>query len=153
WLPSSIGISFHTDAEVLDVTCSAARYVTEKGRVRRWHREPLPQESFRIAPGTSRVPVFAGRGELRILRRPCGAGELVTVALANSAVSSDGKGDWDDMLFQVGLEIGIADGRILEYPAARLVSRDPEEQELRLQYRHVRTHAVGNGCAVEEQTD
>lgn len=153
WLPSSIGISFHTDADVLTVACSAARYVTEKGRARRWHREPLPQEHHRIARGTSRVPVFEGRAELRILRRPCGTGELVTVALANRAVSSGGKGERDDMLFQVELEIGIADGRLLEYPTARLVSRDPEEQELRLQYRHVRTYAVGNGCAVEERTD
>jgi hypothetical protein len=153
WLPSSIGISFHTDAKVLTVTCAAARYLTEKGRTRRWHREPLPPETHRVGPETSSVPVFEGRGELRILRRPCGTGELITVALANSAVSSDGKGDWDDMLFQVGLDIGIADGRLLEYPAVRLVSRDPEEQELRLQYRHVRTYAVGNGCAVEEHTD
>lgn len=153
WLPSSIGISFHTDARELTVGCSAARYVTERGRTRRWRREPFPEERHRIQPGTSRVPVFEGRGEIRILRRPCGAGELITVALANRAVSGDGKGDWDDMLFQVGLDIGIADGRLLEYPAVRLVSRDPEEQELRLQYRHVRTYAVGNGCAVEEKTD
>ncbi|WP_026922896.1 helicase-related protein [Glycomyces arizonensis] len=151
WLPSSIGISFYTDAEDLEVRCGAARYRIEKGRSRRWHRESLPEETYKIGPGTSLLDVLGQRGELRIVRRPCGSGELITVSLVNSAITADGKDHWDDMLFQVTLDVDIIEGRLLEYPSARLVSTDPEEHELRLQYRHVRTYAVGNGCAVEER--
>jgi hypothetical protein len=151
WLPSSIGISFYTDAATLMVECSAARYRTEKGRRRSWHRIPMPTEQHDVFVGDDKVKVLEGRAEIRVLRRPLAGGDLVTVALANSAAAADDDRAVDDMLFQVGLKITAVDGRILEYPEVRLMSRDPEEQELRLQYRHVRTHAVGNGCAVVEQ--
>lgn len=154
WLPSSMGITFFTDAATLNVGCQAARYRLEPGRTRRWHRIPMPDETHKLAPGTTKVSVFDGRGELLIQRRPCGSGSLITIALANKTVAGkDGGTDWDRMLFQVGLDIDIPEGQLLEYPSARLISRDPEERELRLQYRHVRPYAVGNGCAVEERPD
>lgn len=80
----------------------------------------------------------------------------MTVALVNTARTEPALGrsaQWDRMLFQVALGVRPCDGRVLQYPSVRLASRDPEEQELRLQYRHVRTHAVGHGCAVEESGD
>ncbi|MFC0847508.1 helicase-related protein [Streptomyces noboritoensis] len=57
--------------------------------------------------------------------------------------------DRDLMLFQAELRATTVGGRILEYPSTRLNSRDEEEQELRVQYRHIVTRAVGHGCAVE----
>jgi hypothetical protein len=157
WLPSSLGLSFYTDATTIDVRCAGARYKTlaatgERGR--RWERVPLPEETHALGPDRDHVPVLDGRAEIRIRRRAFGSGQLVTVALVNIAHHEPTLGkatQWDRMLFQIELEARPADGDVLPYPSVRLASRDPEEQELRLQYRHVRTHAVGHGCAVEER--
>ncbi|MEU6809792.1 helicase-related protein [Streptomyces sp. NPDC046831] len=159
WLPSSLGFSFYTDADTVEIDCSAARYETRAGateRGRSWQRIPLPAETHRLGPDRDHVTVLDGRAELRVRRRAFGSGRLITVALVNAAHHEPGLGKaahWDRMLFQVKLQARPVDGRVLQYPSVRLASRDPEEQELRLQYRHVRTHAVGHGCAVEELYD
>ncbi|MEV0093675.1 helicase-related protein [Streptomyces sp. NPDC050738] len=156
WLPASLGISFYTDAVSVEVTCTAARYETlksEPGRGRRWHRTSFAPETHVIGPDRETVPVLDGRAEIRLRRRSYGDGTLITVALVNVARhdNADGKApSWDDMLFQCGLTVRPTDGAVLPYPSVRLASRDPEERELRLQYRHVVTHAVGHGCAVRE---
>ncbi|WP_328914387.1 MULTISPECIES: helicase-related protein [unclassified Streptomyces] len=156
WLPASLGLSFYTDAVRVEVCCAAARYETlrnEPGHGRRWRRVPLSPETHTVGPDRETVPVLDGRAEIRLRRRSYGDGTLVTVALVNTARhdGSDGKApSWDDMLFQCGLTVKPADGAVLPYPSVRLASRDPEERELRLQYRHVVTHAVGHGCAVRE---
>ncbi|MFE0676153.1 helicase-related protein [Streptomyces sp. NPDC058867] len=157
WLPASLGLSFYTDADLIEVSCAAARYETlrnEPGRGRRWRRVPLAPETHVIGADRDTVPVLDGRAEIRLRRRSYGAGTLVTVALVNTARhdGTDGRApSWDDMLFQSGLSVRPADGTVLPYPSVRLASRDPEERELRLQYRHVVTHAVGHGCAVREE--
>ncbi|MFE1361477.1 helicase-related protein [Streptomyces harbinensis] len=159
WLPSSLGLSFYTGAADIEVRCTAARYETAKGeprRGRRWRRVPLPPERYTIGADRETVPVLAGRAEIRVRRRSYGAGTLITVALVNTARhdGTDGRTpSWDDMLFQCRLEVRPTEGTVLPYPSVRLASRDPEERELRLQYRHVVTHAVGHGCAVREQRD
>lgn len=156
WLPASLGISFYTDAVDVEVTCAAARYETQRnepGRGRRWQRVPIPTETHPIGPDREEVPVLDGRAKIQLTRRSYGDGTLITVALVNEAHhdGSDGKvPSWDDMLFQCRLTVRPADGSVLPYPSVRLASRDPEERELRLQYRHVVTHAVGHGCAVRE---
>ncbi|MFF2205254.1 helicase-related protein [Streptomyces sp. NPDC058145] len=157
WLPASLGLSFYTDASRIEVSCTAARYETRRndsGRGRRWQRVPLPPETHTISPGRKDVPVLDGRARIQVTRRSYGDGTLITVALINEK-HHDGSGgkapSWDDMLFQCGLTVRPADGSVLPYPSVRLASRDPEERELRLQYRHVVTHAVGHGCAVREE--
>ncbi|CBG68746.1 MULTISPECIES: helicase-related protein [Streptomyces] len=159
WLPSSLGFSFYTDATTVEVRCAGARYVTHSAtgdRGRRWERVVLPTEDHTLGPDRDHIDVLDGRAELRFRRRHFGVGQLVTVALVNAARHEPNLGktaQWDRMLFQVRLEARPLDGEVLQYPSVRLASRDPEEQELRLQYRHVRTHAVGHGCAVEERYD
>ncbi|GGR26264.1 helicase-related protein [Streptomyces roseolus] len=161
WLPSSLGFSFYTDAPTLEIVCGAARYETRQGdRARHWRRIPLPVETVTVDVADHKSEVLDGRAEIRLRRRSFGGGRLVTVALVNSARASTlptaGRGrsaQWDRMLFQVRLEVRPRGGRIRPYPSVRLASRDPEEQELRLQYRHVVTHAVGHGCAVDELRD
>lgn len=155
WLPSSLGISFYTDATELQVTCSAARYLTEQGeRARQWRREPLPEETIPLGPKDDNPKkVFDGRGELTVHWRPFSEGHLVTVGLANAVRAGDEDSRtpaWDRMLFQACLGVTVPGGRIRQYPSITLISRDEEEQELRLQYRHVRTYAIGHGCAVGE---
>ncbi|MER5650679.1 helicase-related protein [Streptosporangium sp. NPDC002524] len=159
WLPSSLGISLFTDATQLQVVCRAARYVTHPGSRRTWQREPLPDEEITVSLDTRERPVFGGRGLVRVRWRVFAGRRLVTVALVNAAeaikqipgVRTPPK--WDDMLFQVSLEAGPVDGEILPYPSVQLTSRDEEEQELRLQYLHAVTHAVGHSCAVDELAD
>ncbi|GAA0947049.1 helicase-related protein [Actinocorallia libanotica] len=156
WLPASLGISFYTDAVDVEVSCAAARYETQRngpGRGRRWQRIPLRPETHAIGPDREEVPVFDGRAKIQLTRRSYGAGTLITVALVNEKhhdPADDKAPDWDDMLFQCRLSVRPADGAVLPYPSVRLASRDPEERELRLQYRHIVTHAVGHGCAVRE---
>ncbi|WP_316755393.1 helicase-related protein [Streptomyces herbicida] len=159
WLPSSLGFSFYTDATTIEVACVGARYETRAAtgeRGRRWERVPLAAETHTLTPDRDRVQVLDGRAEVLVTRRVFGTGQLVTVALVNTARHEQAMGkaaQWDRMLFQVGLEARPTDGGVRQYPSVRLASRDPEEQELRLQYEHVRTHAVGHGCAVEEVHD
>ncbi|MET7635711.1 helicase-related protein [Streptomyces sp. NPDC005078] len=159
WLPSSLGISFYTDAGTIEVGCGGARYATlpaQGDRHRRWQRVPLPDETHILETGRDHVTVLDGRAEIRVRRRTFGTGQLVTVALVNTARTEQNLGratQWDRMLFQVALEVRPVDGAVLQYPSVRLASRDLEEQELRLQYQHVRTYAVGHGCAVAEERD
>ncbi|MGW7609574.1 helicase-related protein [Streptomyces sp. NPDC054766] len=156
WLPASLGISFYTDAVDVEVSCGAARYETQRnepGRGRRWKRVPLTSETHTVGLDRNEVPVLDGRAKIQLTRRSYGAGTLITVALVNEKHhdGADGKApDWDDMLFQCRLSVRPTGGAVLPYPSVRLASRDPEERELRLQYRHVVTHAVGHGCAVRE---
>ncbi|MEU3217048.1 helicase-related protein [Streptomyces sp. NPDC006971] len=159
WLPSSLGLSLFTTAAELRVTVEGARYLTERGeRGRCWRRVPLPAEAHSLKPGEPKALVFDGRGEIRVTWRTFGHGRLVTVALVNTARASrqllgaaERERQWDNMLFQVGLDVDVIDGEVLPYPGVRLASRDEEEQELRLQYRHVKTYAVGHGCAAREE--
>ena len=151
WLPSTMGMSFFTNATELSVACSAARYPvtgrTDRGRV--WQRAPLPEEQVRINAEAPAATIFDGHAQLTSRWRAYGVGYLVTVAIANTQPTAKGDAKWDNLLFQVGFSVEPLDGLIREYPSFQLASTDPEEQELRLQYRHVRTFAVGHGCAVE----
>ncbi|MCF2529189.1 helicase-related protein [Yinghuangia soli] len=151
WLPSSLGFSFFTDADHIEVTCGAARYVTSRDHGRRsWQRRPRLSTTTVVTNGTTPVPVLDDHGRLHVRWRPFGFGHLVTCVLANAHDEEESTHtDRDLMLFQAELQATTLDGTILEYPSTRLSSRDEEEQELRVQYRHIVTRAVGHGCAVE----
>ncbi|MFI5670525.1 helicase-related protein [Streptomyces sp. NPDC051704] len=152
WLPSSVGFSFFTDARHIKVTCEASRYVTSRhGGRRSWQRQPRLRSTKAVEAGQrTPIPVLDGHGMLHIRWRPFATGHLVTCVLANAHDEEESRRkDRDLMLFQAALEATSVDGTILEYPSTRLNSRDEEEQELRVQYRHVLTRAVGHGCAVE----
>lgn len=157
WLPSSLGFSFFTNARRIEVTCGASRYVTSReGGRRSWRRQPrLSAKETVSVDGTTPIPVLDGHGRLHVRWRPFGVGHLVTCVLANAHDEEESSHkDRDLMLFQAELTATTLDGTtILEYPSTRLNSRDEEEQELRVQYRHIVTRAVGHGCAVEWDED
>ncbi len=162
WLPSSLGLSLFTDARSLRIACRSSRYAVERNEGRRlWRRVPLDEEVIEVSESVD-VPVHEGRAVLRVRRRPYAGAWLVTVALVNAAVAEppDSPGatghrpprtDWERMLFQASFSAEPLGGAFLEYPDVLLTSRDPEEEELRLQYQHVRTFTVGHGCAVTEE--
>ncbi|GAU67834.1 hypothetical protein SSP35_05_04010 [Streptomyces sp. NBRC 110611] len=152
WLPSSLGFSFFTNAHRIEVSCGASRYVTSReGGRRSWRRQPRlsATETIGVEQRDS-IPVLDGHGRLHVRWRPFGSGHLVTCVLANAHHEEESAyKDRDLMLFQAELQATTLGGTILEYPSTRLNSRDEEEQELRVQYRHIVTRAVGHGCAVE----
>ncbi|XRQ09282.1 helicase-related protein [Actinomadura welshii] len=151
WLPASMGISLYTDAEELKLVCRAARYETQRGKVRKWQRVSLEDFEGTFTAGTVEKDIWGARAQLRLRWRSFAGKRLVTVALVNAKKAEKDHGSqWDDMLFQVSLEVRPDGGELLQYPSVRLTSRDLEEQELRLQYRHVVTHGVGHSCAVDE---
>ncbi|MBZ3901028.1 helicase-related protein [Streptomyces griseiscabiei] len=152
WLPSSLGFSFFTNASRLKVTCGASRYVTSReGGRRNWRRQPrLCATETVTADQTDPILVLEGHGRLHVRWRPFAAGHLVTCVLANAHDEEESPyKNRDLMLFQAELQMTTLGGTVLEYPSIRLNSRDEEEQELRVQYRHIVTRAVGHGCAVE----
>lgn len=152
WLPSSLGFSFFTNARRIEVTCEASRYVTSReGGRRSWHRQPRLSTTETVTmEQTTPIRVLDGHGRLHVRWRPFGAGHLITCVLANAHSEEESTHkDRDLMLFQAHLQATTLEETILEYPSTRLNSRDEEEQELRVQYRHIVTRAVGHGCAVE----
>ncbi|MFI6474066.1 helicase-related protein [Streptomyces sp. NPDC050516] len=152
WLPSSLGFTLFTNAHHIEVTCSASRYVTiREGGRRSWLRQPRLSTTKTVTPEcTKSISVLEGHGRLHTRWRPFGVGHLVTCVLANAHSEEESPHkDRDLMLFQAELEATTLGGSILEYPSTRLNSRDEEEQELRVQYRHIVNRAVGHGCAVE----
>ncbi|XVQ86477.1 helicase-related protein [Microbispora siamensis] len=151
WLPSSMGISLYTDADELTLICRGARYETRRGKVRTWQRVPLEDFEETFKAGEFERDIWDNRAQIRLRWRSFAGNRLVTVALVNTKKAMEDHGSqWDDMLFQVSLEVRPVDGELLRYPSIRLTSRDLEEQELRLQYREVVTRAVGHSCAVDE---
>ncbi|MGW2009384.1 helicase-related protein [Streptomyces nigrescens] len=156
WLPSSLGFSFFTDAHRIEVSCEASRYLTfREGGRRSWRRQARLSTTTTVDIGTPNpVPCLDGHGRLHVRWRAFGDGHLVTCVLANEHQEEESRHkDRDLMLFQVALRATTQDGTVLEYPSTRLNSRDEEEQELRVQYRHIVTRAVGHGCAVEWDDD
>ncbi|MFZ3570313.1 helicase-related protein [Streptomyces sp. BH097] len=156
WLPSSLGFSFFTNASRIHVTCAASRYSTSReGGRRTWQRLPRLSSTPTVSTeDTDPVEVLDGHGRLHVRWRPFGGGSLVTCVLANAHREDESSHkDRDLMLFQAELSARTLDGTVLEYPSTRLNSSDEEEQELRVQYRHMVTRAVGHGCAVEWSED
>ncbi|MCU7730918.1 helicase-related protein [Actinoplanes sp. KI2] len=122
-------------------------------RTRRvWRRHPLAAEQVELTGPRPPIEVLEGRARLHVRWRPVADGALVTVTLVNAEVAEgDVKVDrlWDKMLLQTQITVTVADdGAILEYPSLAAASHDEEEEELRLQHRDARTHAIGHGCAV-----
>ena len=158
WLPSSLGLSFFTNANTLQVTCHAATYEREESNGRRsWKRNRLSpsKRTFDLDAPLIQASVLDGHARVHIRRRRYPHGWLVTCALVNVHVETeaDRERDREHTLYQVGLTVRPLDGEIKEYPSTRLTSRDPEEQELRVQYRHAKTFSVGHGCATTEHVE
>lgn len=151
WLPSSIGMTFFLSGEP-EVVCtiSAARY--ESTGKKMWTRRSLPLEKVTLVQqgDSSEVSegVFDDRASLRAYWRPFSGGRLVTVTLTNTQVQAlPGQIEAEGCLFQVSLRCEAQGSRILEYPSTQLLSRDSEEQELRLLYRARKSFAIGHGAA------
>jgi hypothetical protein len=157
-LPSSAGISFYIDPGVtLEIDVWASRYEEQRIKTKKlWRRLPVkkPSQPERIIvrhperSTESKESVFSGLAEVSVVWRLLGDGYLVTVTLLNSH-SGDvfGLEAVKNTLFQVGLKCVPVGGNIRSYPTALTALSGAEEQELALQYGHIRTFAIGHGCA------
>jgi hypothetical protein len=154
WMPSSAAISFFVSSSQISCRPWGAAYEEIEPR-KKWQRVPLAEHddktgAVNLTTASPEATVLHGRGVLVSKWRPLGDGHLVTVSLINTAVSEDpNKVDPCLCLYQVGFECTPVDGEILEYPRVDALTRDKEEEELRVLYRRIRTFAVGHGCSAE----
>jgi hypothetical protein len=148
-LPSSVALSFYvTGSEPrLDCTVAAARYVAEG---RQWRRVPGSRETVTLTPGSAPVKCLGGSSHLVSRWREGGDGHVVTVALVNR-IRTDNPSlhEPDRCLFQVEMVCAASSGKIADYPATENLAVGDDDAELALRYRHVKTYAVGHGCAAD----
>ncbi|WP_413318043.1 helicase-related protein [Agrococcus sp. 1P02AA] len=157
WRPSSIAVSFVTDASILNVQVDAATYsAEEQDDTASWRRSPWSRSVEGLArDATSReLDVNGRRARIDTVWRPHPSGSMVTVALRNLENESDTQREIvEKMLFQVALAIDPADGSIVEYVRIADRLRSEEAEELALRFRAKRLFAVGHGVAVDWTAD
>jgi hypothetical protein len=163
WMPSSCGLSFFLAGDgAVCCTVTGARYekdtdkdqdsegAAKAGHRSKWRRIPFASKEIVLSSKDTDKPVFGGRGLVRSVWRPMGNGQLVTVTLLNAAeapAESDPKSE--ECLFQVALRCRPERGTFSEYPRVEHLTRDAEEEELRLVYRHSAVFAVGHNTSVD----
>ena len=78
-----------------------------------------------------------------------GSERIITFTLLNNRTAAAQRPRDDECYFQCGLEVSEPGGKacFLEYPDRIGAAVDAEEQSLRLLFSHVKTFAVGHGCA------
>lgn len=154
WKPSSVAISFVTNAAAVrcHLSCGTYRRVREDGPPR-WERRAFLLEDVELSLDRPPKEALAGDVpvELGSRWRKYGDSHLVTVhvrALAES--TGDDRRDVDLMLYQVALSVGVdSHAQIFEYDLARSLDLDDEAAELRLRYRDKKIYAVGHGMAAD----
>lgn len=160
YLPASIGLTFFVAAgRAVACRVRGARYdVTVEGRAKAWKRAPFNaggEEAVTLQPPSGKqraeAQVFDGRAKVSGVWRPIRDGHLVSVSLINTQRQSDPDGPppVESCLYQVELTCAAVEGEIREYPSVDFLSRDPEDEELRLLHSHARVFAIGHGCAAD----
>lgn len=163
----------------LKIRVAAASYVREKvpglGRTDQeghwqdhWFRHPvectldLDCGEFRLRkPVVRQYPVRSGDSDtslvLHVFSRPhnraqnAEADRIVTFTLLNNQTAGSQRPRDEECFFQCGLEIMAGGGEacFLEYPDRFGTALDEEEKSLRLLFSHLKTFAVGHGCAAD----
>ena len=154
WRPSSVAISFVTDAPSVTCDFSGGTYepVAEDGPPR-WRRRPFRFGGVELSPEQPVCHLLAGKVPIAVGSRwrPYGTAHLVTVhARVLSKSTGHDRLDIGLMLFQVALAVTPATGgRILEYRGSAALDVDAEAAELRLRFRDKKVYAVGHGMAAD----
>jgi len=160
-LPSSIGVSFFTQTDQVEVTVSGALYRraeiefndSEKKETR-WQRislGKLPSNTvIEVSSKKTSVPgLLGGNCELRSVWRKKEDGWLVTITVLNSHFADEkGKFDPEHVVYQIWMKCTVAKNAIAAYPSPDRYSWDEEEEELALIYESKRTFAIGHGTSV-----
>ncbi|WP_340686900.1 helicase-related protein [Amycolatopsis coloradensis] len=162
WHPASAAISFLHDAPKLHCVITVGTYEKVPGKkpghreqwVRRDWRDEVVLHAEHGSQG-NKLGLFDDRAKLVCVWRRTGTAWLVTVALENCAEHDQAESPppAEMCLFQAGFACHVKEGRILPYPSSADLSDDPEDQELRLLYRHRRVYGIGHGCSVDWDGD
>ena len=163
--PSAVGFSFFARGEArLSIGASAAVYTRagdrdDEGRFRSLEYERTVLEERVVtwsAAWSSESALWEGRAGIDVRARPFQDGRILTVTLFNrqrldrdDPLRSRAQDLAERSLFEVRLECIVEGGEIVEYPRVDPSLLTEEEQELELQYRDRRIHAVGHGAAVD----
>ena len=166
--PSSVGFSCFVRGEVrLSITCSAAVYrdAGDRGEAGRflpgeYTRIRLPERtvewsnSTALAESGETIWEKEARAGVDVRVRPHRDGLIVTVTLCNrNELDRDVpprlrmRDRVVKSLFEAELSCIVESGELAEYPRVDPSLLTEEEQELELQYRERRIHAVGHGAA------
>ena len=112
---------------------------------------PVVRE-FKVTADTAETPLVLhvfSRPHLRA-REP-GPERIITFTLLNNRTAAAQRPRDEECFFQCGFEVSEPAGKacFLEYPERIGAALDAEEQSLRLLFSHLKTFAVGHGCAAE----
>lgn len=157
WRPSSVAISFITDASAVICNVGGATYTTVEGDgPPSWRRSPFAIAELELTPERriheqtiSDVPI-----EIGSRWRTFGDAQLVTVHLrVLTTTTGDDRLDATSMVYQVSLAVSpSAAGTIREYDTRRAFDVDEEAAEIRLRFRDRKVYAVGHGMAADWTT-
>jgi Helicase conserved C-terminal domain len=108
--------------------------------------------SFQVMDGEAETPL-----RVHVYSRPyflsqgTDSDRIVTFTLLNDRVAQAERPRDDECYFQCSLDVTGASGEacFLEYPDRTGLSIDDEEKSLQLLFAHVKTFAVGHGCAAD----
>lgn len=133
-----------------------------------WLRRPIDQvikidcaDFLPAKPCVRKLKITAGDADtllrLHVFSRPNVRGgeteseRIITFTLLNDRTSAAQRPRDEECYFQCALEISEPSGQacFLDYPDRVGVALDAEEQSLRLLFSHVKTFAVGHGCAAD----
>lgn len=157
-LPASIGLSFFTLAEAVEVSLSAAIYKKDD-KSSCWRREVIATlslpERHKVSSHERDVKnVLYGHANLRSVWRKKGEGWLVTITLVNAhQVDDKGRCKPEDVLYQTWLKCEPVGGNVEAYPSPDRYSWDPEEEELALIYDSKKTYAIAHGTSAVWDTE
>jgi len=151
FMPSSVGLSFVTSAETVEVLIRGAHYSIDEDDA--WKRtvlasEESPERHTLSIRGQNKKDVLVGTADLISTWRRLEGRFLITVTLINNArAEANGRFDAGEVLHQVGITCTPVSGSIEAYPSPNRYSWDEEEEELALIYQHKKTFGLGHGCS------
>lgn len=158
WRPSSVAVSFISDAPEVEVDFECGTYAKVIGDgPPRWSRSPHALSGLVLSQNTPPRTEDLGGVPVQIGSRwrPYHGNWLVTVHARVSAQSTgDAREDIPLMLFQVALAVRATGGsRFLEYDRTHRFDSDPEASEIRVRFRNRKVYAVGHGMASDWQIE
>jgi hypothetical protein len=148
---SSAALTFLVSGDKPEITVrsNAAVYTRQQEG---WAREELPEEQVRVNSQNTRSAIWNDRAHIVCKWRRTDAGHLVTIAIVNNIQIKPTASRAErsaSCLFQAVVSCQAVDGQICHYQSHGDLPLGDEEAELLLRYSHLKTYAIGHGCAAQ----
>jgi len=160
--PSSMGFSFYMEGgeQSVRIFFQAASYrkKDKKGYIQKWEKKRLCSDDgeeiiFHTKNGaTQKTTIFDGNGRIDIIWREHNDGQIATVTLTNTQITTLNESREDiaeHSLFEVVLRCFIDHKVVLNYPTINKELLSEEEREIELRYKDEHIYAIGHGVAVD----